>query len=169
MVRPMTARIAAEAGSPEPMADQCDVRAAGREGFGREGVTNCGTDAERLHEAVGDPRARKGFGMITPEQVEHVEIPGDRVLDHVAQGGPVEPFHLRRCGLTGRSVANQIEPLRRRIRQLLEQVGLHHGGRGRAERHPEGQGSDRADGEPAGLQQRAAGEAEVGERNRNPT
>ena len=88
--------ITAEMADPEPVADQRDIGAAGREGVRREGVTNRGTDAKRLHEAVGDPRAGSGLGVIAAEQVEHVEVPGDRVLDHVAQGGPVQPLHFPR-------------------------------------------------------------------------
>ena len=158
---PDDVRIAAEAALPQAMADERDLRAAGHEGRRVEAAAESRPHAEPLDEIRRDPRARRGFRVVAADQVEHVEIPGDGMLDHVGERGPVQAFEIVRRVGARRGVADRAEAVGSRVRQPAHQVGIHRRQYRRAERDAKAERKHCRGGKPSRLDQRAEGDAQI--------
>ena len=108
---PDDVRIAAEAALPQAVADERDLRAAGHEGRRVEAAAESRPHAKPFDEIRRDPRARRGFRVVAADQVEHVEIPGDGMFDHVGERRPVQAFEIVRRVGARRGVADRAEAL----------------------------------------------------------
>ena len=161
---PDDVRIAAEAALPQAVADERDLRAAGHKGRRVETAAESRPHAEPFDEIRRDPRAGGGFRVVAADQVEHVEVPGDGMFDHVGERRPVQTFEI--IGRVGarRGVADGAEALGARVRQPTDEVGIHRREHRRAERDAKTERQHRRGRKPFRLDQGAEGDAQICQR-----